>query len=127
MKKQLKKILRSLNLFFLADYLGKIRFFYLRNHFPYLNINFQSSRVSQSNVAEINPELFNRIYESAKSELGYQASGEWRDIFDEYQADAVKFIRDGKKNKLLQMLANPLSNNLDNLFFCFSVSIYCSI
>ena len=119
MKKQLKKILRSLNLLFLVDYLRKIRFFYLRNHFPYLNINFETSRVSQRNVAEIDPELFNRIYESAKSELGYKASGQWRDIFDECQADAVRFIKDGEKNKLLQMLTDPLSNNLqygfDNL------------
>tara|TARA_B110000008_G_scaffold185130_1_gene183950 strand:- start:905 stop:1891 length:987 start_codon:yes stop_codon:yes gene_type:complete len=70
-------------------------------------------------VDELDPELFDRIFESAKSELSYDASGEWRDIFDVYQADGVKLIRDGKKNKLIKMLADPLSNNLqygfDNL------------
>lgn len=119
MKKTVKKILRSLNLIFLVDYLRKIRFFNLRYHFPYLNINFETARVYERNLDEINPELFNRIFESANSELGYQATGQWSEIFNEYQAEAVELIRDGDKRKLIQMLANPLSNNLqygfDNL------------
>jgi hypothetical protein len=119
MKKRLKLILHSLNLIYLADYLRQIRFFYLRSHFPYLNLRFNSSRVTKRNVDEIDAELFDRIFDSAKSELSYEASGQWRDIFDAYQADGVKLIRDGEKNKLIKMLADPLSNNLqygfDNL------------
>ena len=119
MKYKLTKFLRLLNLLYLVDYLRKIRFFYLRNNFPYLNIIFVSSKVSQRNVDEINSDLFNRIFDSAKSELGYESSGQWKEICSSYQADALRLIRDGDKSKLQQMLANPLSNNLqygfDNL------------
>ena len=97
MKKCIIQILRSLNLIFLIDYIRKVRFFYLRNHFPYLKIVFDTSKVVKKNVSDIEPELFDRIFESAKSELEYEASGQWRDIFNEYQGDAVKLIRDGKK------------------------------
>jgi len=119
MKKLIINILRSLHLFYLVDYLRKIRFFYLRKHFPYLNIILDSTRVSKRNVPEIESSLFNRILASVQSEIGYEASGQWKDIFKTYQADAVREIRKGNKSQLLQMIADPLSNNLmygfDNL------------
>lgn len=119
MKKKLIKILRSLKLLYLVDYARKKRFFYLRRHFPYLNVVFTSARVRQKNVGEIDHDLFNRIFESARSELSYKASGQWRYISTEYQSDAVQLIRNGEKSSLIKMLANPLSNNLqygfDNL------------
>ncbi len=75
--------------------------------------------MSQRNVNKIDSDLFNRIFDSAKSELGHEASGQWKDIYSAYQADAVRSIRDGDKSLLQKMLADPLSNNLlygfDNL------------
>lgn len=119
MKNRLIKILNSLKLLYLVDHVRKKRFFYLRKHFPYLDIVFDSTRVSKRNVGEIDSDLFDRIFESVKSELNYEASGQWKDIFNEYQEEAAQLIRNGERSRLLKMLANPLSNNLqygfDNL------------
>tara|TARA_B100000575_G_scaffold112722_1_gene89748 strand:+ start:4247 stop:5389 length:1143 start_codon:yes stop_codon:yes gene_type:complete len=119
MKSNIISILRKLKILFFFDYLRKIRFFYLRNHFPYLKLDFTSAVVKVRNVSDIDEQLYDRMFKSVRSELGYEPTGLWTDIFDEYQADAVRLIKEGNKDGLLKMLQSPLSNNIqygfDNL------------
>ena len=119
MRSKLISILRNLKIIFIIDYLRKIRFFYLRFHFPYLKLNFTNAAVKERNVSDIDQRLFDRIFASVSSELDYKATGKWSGIFDKYQEDAVRKIKKGSKDGLLEMLKNPLSNNLhygfDNL------------
>ena len=52
------------------------------------------------------------MFNAARTELDYEATGEWKEIYGAYQLEAVRLIRDGEKSQILQMLENPLSNNL---------------
>ena len=114
-----KKILRALGLHHLADFLRKIRFFHYRYHFPYIKAVYKKSSVTKKNVSSIDGKLFSRLLNSLEHSINFSPSGMWGSIFNDYQAEALKLIKDKNNDKILELLKNPLSNNLqygfDNL------------
>lgn len=119
MKGYKKKILKILGLHHLSDFIKKIRFFHFRYHFPFIETIYKSSSVTKINVPPINDSLLSRLIESTSKDIDHTTTGMWGSIFSAYQAEVVKPIYEKDNKKILELLENPLSNNLqygfDNL------------
>lgn len=95
----------------------RFRFFHFRLHHPYLSLQYQTAKSNGLSIVESKD--LERLVDSISEEIEIIPSGQWDDIFDAHQSEALNYIKIKDYLSLENMLINPLTNDLmygfDNL------------
>jgi hypothetical protein len=117
MKNFITKLLKSLKISFIVEFLRRFRFFHFRLHHPYLSLQYQTAKSNGLSLVESKD--LERLVDSISDEIEIIPSGQWDDIFNAYQSEALNYIKIKDYLSLENMLINPLTNDLmygfDNL------------
>lgn len=111
--------LKRLKIYFLIDFLRKIRFFRFRFHHPYLKVGYKSGQVVVEARDKSREVEFIRLARAIKASIDYTPTSQWNEIFGNYHSEVIGHLQNENFIQLEKMLADPLSNNLmygfDNL------------
>ena len=118
-KKTLSLLLKRLNIYFIIDFLRKIRFFRFRFHYPYLKINYNAGHVAHQSKDKLKELEFISHVRAISNAIDFAPTSQWKDISNTYHSEVIQHLKNKNFSEIERMLADPLSNNLmygfDNL------------
>ena len=118
-KKNIARLFKRLKIYFLLDFIRKIRFFLYRFHHPYLKLRYQPGHVTfkaQNNIKNLE---FIRHLKAVKFAIDHPLTSQWKDIAENHHFEVIQYLRNANYLDVERMVADPLSNDLmygfDNL------------
>ena len=118
-KKSIVSIIKAFKVYFLLDFLRKIKFFRFRFHHPYIKLGYKTGQVVLETRDNLTQLEFNRLARAIKQYIDYTPTSQWNEIFNNYHSEIVDHLHNENFIQIEKMLADPLSNNImygfDNL------------